>query len=132
MFSFDNYKKWIDKKFKISTLERVHQIHEGEVYWCSLGLNIGDEENGKGEDFRRPVVIIRKFNKNIFLGVPLSTKIKDNKYYIKIKLKDVTQSAMISQIKTIDTKRIDEKVGYISKADLKLLQIKIAEMVMME
>ena len=128
MFSFDNYKKWINKKFKISTLERVHQIHEGEVYWCSLGLNIGDEENGNGEDFRRPVLVIKKFNNNIFWGIPLSTKIKDSKYYIKVTLRNETVSAMISQLRIIDSQRLDDKIGYIKKSDLKNIKIELTKL----
>ena len=53
------FKRWLEQKFKINTQERVHQIKQGEVYWSSLGHNVGDEENGKGENFRRPVLIVK-------------------------------------------------------------------------
>ncbi len=88
-----------------------------EVYWCSIGENIGDEENGKGLKFRRPVLVFKKFNNNIFWAIPLTTKNKDNKYYVKVLLKDEAVSAMISQLRIIDTKRLDQKIGYISKSD---------------
>lgn len=79
---------WIITKIIIDKKERLVQIKEGEVYWCSLGADIGDEENSKGKIFRRPVLVFKKFNNNIFWGILLSTKIKDNKYYIKVKLKN--------------------------------------------
>ena len=44
-------------------------------------MNIGYEQDGSGNDFIRPVVIIRKFNNEIFWGVPLTKtrkKIKNN------------------------------------------------------
>jgi mRNA interferase MazF len=118
---------WIITKIIIDKSENVALINEGEVYWCSLGENIGFEQNGKGEDFRRPVLILKKFNNAIFWGIPMSTKIKDNKYYVKVLLKDVEQSAIISQLRILDTKRLDKKIGYVSKIDYIKIQLKIID-----
>jgi len=120
---------WIITKIIIDKKERGTVIEECRVYWCSLGENIGDEENGKGDDFRRPVLIFKKFNNNIFWGIPLSTKIKDNKYYIKISLKNEEVSAMISQLRILDTKRLDEYVGYISRVDFIKIQNRIISII---
>ena len=109
---------WIHKKVEIDSKDRNETIiNEREVYWCSLGENIGDEENGKGEVFRRPVLVFKKFNNHIFWGIPMSSKNKENIYYIKVILKDVEQSAIISQLRLLDTKRLDTKIGYISEID---------------
>ncbi len=122
-----NFIDWIKKKIIIDNKERNIPIKEYEVYWCSLGENIGDEENGKGYYFRRPVLIFKKFNNNIFWGIPLSTKIKDNKYYIKILLKDEYISAMISQLRILDSKRLDQYIGHISKLDYIKIQNRIID-----
>jgi mRNA interferase MazF len=119
---FKRFIDWIHTKINIDKKERNIQINEGEIYWCFLGENIGDEENGKGEVFRRPVLIFKKFNNHIFWGIPMSTKNKDNIYYIKILFRDVEQSAMISQLRILDTKRLDEKMGYVSKEDFIKIQ----------
>lgn len=114
--------EWIYTKIYIDTKVRNISINEGEVYWCILGENIGDEENGKGEEFHRPVLVFKKFNRNVFWGIPMSTKIKDSPYYIKVLLKNVEQSVMISQLRILDTKRLDKKIGYISKYDFYVVQ----------
>ena len=128
---FKRFIDWIYTKIKIDKRERkVNFIKEGEVYWCSLGENIGDEENGKGDKFRRPVLIFKKFNNNIFWGIPMSTKIKDNNiYYIKVLLKDLEQSAMISQLRILDTKRLDLYIGYISKMDFIKVQGSVKKLI---
>lgn len=110
---------WIYEKIIIDTTERNNLvISEGQVYWCSLGENIGFEQNGKGKYFQRPVLIFKKFNNNMFWAIPMSTKIKEsNTYYIKILLKNVEQSAMISQLRVLDSKRLYQYIGYVSKAD---------------
>lgn len=121
---------WIITKIIIDKKERKDIIiNEYQVFWCLLGENVGDEENGKGEIFRRPVLIFKKFNNNIFWGIPLSTKIKDNKYYVKILLKDEYVSAMVSQLRILDTRRLDEYIGYISRVDFNKIQNRIIDII---
>ena len=118
--------EWIYKKININEQHRnVKYIAEGQVFWCSLGENIGYEQNGKGVYFRRPVLIVKKFNNNLFWGVPMSTVIKDNKYYVSVTLQNVKQSALISQVRVLDSKRLDEFVGYVSKKDLEIIRLMI-------
>ncbi|MDO8498165.1 MAG: type II toxin-antitoxin system PemK/MazF family toxin, partial [bacterium] len=89
-------------------------FREKEVWWTALGVNIGFEQDGKGEEFRRPVLILKKFNKYVVLAVPLTTKIKkDNKYYLSCSIvnDDIPRMVIISQIRLIDTKRFIDKLG---------------------
>jgi len=53
----------------------------GEVWMCTLGQNLGREQNGGPRDFSRPVLVIKKFNNEIFWVVPLSTKQKSLDFY---------------------------------------------------
>lgn len=58
---------------------------------------MGDEQDGKGSEYVRPVLIMKKFNKNLFWGCPLSEKIKlQNRYYVSIDLPVGTRSVIIS------------------------------------
>jgi len=75
-----------------------------------LGLNIGDEEDGKNNLYERPVLVLKKFNRRIFLGVPLTTKVKDNKYYVEFIHDDRPFAALVSQIRLVSTKRLSRKV----------------------
>jgi len=61
-----NYKNWHKKKTKINNEKERPYFHEREIWFCNLGLNIGFEQDGVGEDFLRPIIIIRKFNNEIF------------------------------------------------------------------
>jgi mRNA interferase MazF len=71
---FDN---WNEQKKCLHKIEQLPMFSEREVWWCSLGVNVGDEQDGKGENFTRPVLVLKKFNRNLFVGVPMSTKIKE-------------------------------------------------------
>jgi mRNA interferase MazF len=114
---------WNAQKIQIQTKpQRPFYFNEGEVWWCRIGENIGDEENGKGENFMRPVGIIRKFNKNLALVFPISSKLKDSKYYFSISYKGNKYSALVSQIKVIDTKRLTKKISQMSDEDFQKLK----------
>ena len=84
----------------------VPTIAEREIWWCSIGVNLGDEEDGHNELYNRPVLVLRKFNAHIFWGVPLTTKIKENRFYFPIEFKETKVCAMLSHLRLYDTKRL--------------------------
>ena len=116
----ENIDKTIDKEF---------YFHEREIWWTSLGLNIGHEQDGKNINFERPVLIIKKFNNELCWIIPLTSKSKANPlYYFKLEnnLKGETDSvAILSQIKLISSKRLLRKVGYATPDDFKKIIGKI-------
>lgn len=82
-----------------------------EIWWCSIGLNIGHEQDGKEKDFTRPVLIIKEFNKDIFLCVPLIGKKKEGYYYFPLGIIDDREaSAVLSQIRLMDNRRLTTKI----------------------
>jgi mRNA-degrading endonuclease toxin of MazEF toxin-antitoxin module len=86
---------------------------EREVWWSSIGVNVGHEEDGKHSQYFRPVLVLRKFNNHIFWGVPLTTQIKTNPYYFKMHFKEKDQCAMLAQMRLFDSKRLSDKMGQI-------------------
>jgi mRNA interferase MazF len=110
----------MEKKFDIwneikkQTDERADRLlyKKREIRWCKLGVNVGYEQDGTGEGFSRPVLIIKDFNQHVCLAVPLTTSQKKNPYHVKIGFIDgqIESSAIISQLRLIDTKRLYTKV----------------------
>jgi mRNA interferase MazF len=105
-----DYQNWHGFKSELDKDIKRPIFKEREIWWCSIGLNVGDEQNGKSETFSRPILIIRKFNRNVFLAVPLSTQIKDKPYYHQFILKGKEQSLIMSQIRLLDAKRLDRRI----------------------
>ena len=101
-----DFESWHGLKQKLDTRNKAPIFHEREIWWCSMGVNIGFEVYGKGNIFTRPVLILKKFSKSTFLGVPLSTKIKNSEYYHPITFKGKTSSAVFDQIRIMDAKRL--------------------------
>ena len=87
-----------------------------EIWWCQLGANIGTEQDGKGERFLRPVVIIRGFGPDACLVVPLTTSKREHSLRISVGLVNEEEAkANLSQIRVVDTRRLVEKVGFLDK-----------------
>lgn len=108
-----DFDKWNERKKKldIRVIEKTLFFREGEVWWVHFGLNIGFEINGKGDEFIRPVLIVKKYNEYSFLAIPLSTSIKINKYRMPIGMINGKNAvANLSQIKNIDSKRLAKKI----------------------
>ena len=85
-------------------------IHTREVWWCSLGANIGFEQDGKHDSFERPILVLKKFSKDTVLAIPLTTHTKKSPYHIVFIHQDQEYSAIISQIRLVSTKRLKRKM----------------------
>lgn len=111
-----SFSEWHSKKELIDQVSDRLYFHEREIWWCSLGVNIGFEQDGKGLKFARPVLVFKKFNKEVFWALPLTTKIKKNKFHSVVDLNDnLPRLAILSQIRLIDAKRLLHKIGTISE-----------------
>ncbi|MCG2691376.1 type II toxin-antitoxin system PemK/MazF family toxin [Microgenomates group bacterium] len=110
---------WIIKKKEHHYRKTIPPLFkERDIWWISIGVNVGFEEDGKNSNFVRPVLIVKKFNRELFLGIPMSTKIKkDNKYYIQVSLKGKNVSVMSSQMRVFSSKRIWNKLAELDEKD---------------
>ena len=103
-----------------------------EIWWCSAGLNVGVEANGKHDNFERPMLIVKKFNADMVWALPLTTQGHNNKYHYRLNHEEVKSWVVLSQIKTISTKRFLRKVGSISEADFKEVILILQEFLKIE
>ena len=127
MNDFDN---WNELKKKINTKNTRPEFFPqvGEVWICILGKNIGREQNGGNDNFSRPVLIVKKFNNEIFWILPLSTKQKNIDYYYNfIDLNNEKASAILSQIRLIHIKRFERKVYDMSLKDMNEIKRRLRE-----
>jgi mRNA interferase MazF len=116
------YDKWNSAKKTLEARTVVPDFSERDVWWCSIGVNVGFEEDGKNENFERPVCILRKFNKEIFVGLPLTSTKKDGPYYFHHKLHDTDGAILLSQARLFSAKRLQRKLGHIGRGRFKELR----------
>ena len=124
---------WNEVKKEADKTERQIGFKKREIFWVRIGQNIGSEEFGKGNEFQRPVLIVRVLNANLFIGVPLTSKIKENNDYFQeiifnTKKGISTNSAMLLQVKTFDKKRLMGKIGKLNKEDFNIIIGKLKQL----
>lgn len=122
---FDNWN--IQKKQINDTDPRVF-FHSREVWWCTLGINVGFEQDGKNQQYSRPVVILKTYSTNAALVVPLTSKDKKGTYYFDIgKINNRDAKAVLSQIRFIDKRRLIKKFDVVNKEIFEKLQSAIIQ-----
>ena len=129
------FDKWNTIKKDTDTKHFRFGIKPREIFWAKIGVNIGDEEYGKGKEFVRPLVIIRQLTKDLFIGVPTTTANKENSdYFHNINYIDksdrvINSSAMILQEKVFSKKRLLSKIGTVKKEDFVIIVQKLKKLI---
>ena len=106
-----DFDRWNEKKKQIELSNHMLFPREGEVWMCVMGKNIGIEQNGSITDFVRPILVVKKFNNQMFWVVPLSGKQKRLDFYYNFtdpQRMDV--SAILAQLRMMSTKRFMRKM----------------------
>jgi len=120
------FNEWNTLKKSLNAKDTVPNFKEREIWWCSLGVNVGHEQDGKNAECSRPVLIVKKFNKRLFWGVPLTTQIKDSPHYHRFTFKNRPQCAMLTQLRLWDANRITNKMGQLGRKEFKTIRASIA------
>jgi len=123
-----DFNQWHNLKQNLHNSRKVVVFKERDIIWASIGVNIGYEQDGKGEISSRPLLILKKYNRNIFFGIPLSTKIKEGSFFFEFILNDKPSSALLVQGRTYDAKRLENKIGMINQKDFSALKLKLKEL----
>ena len=118
---WNTFKQGIDRDAPVPTFK------EREIWWCSVGINIGHEIDGKNHFYNRPVLVVRKFNTRIFWGVPLTTQVKDNPFYFQLAYKghektERKRCVMLSHLRLYDSKRLHDKMGWLSPEEFRAVK----------
>jgi mRNA interferase MazF len=119
----ENLDKWNGVKKQLSKKEKLISFKDRDIFYMNMGENLGFEQNGKGESFVRPVIIFKKFNKSMFLGIPISSQVKEGSYFFKFEFEKRSKQgskiskniAILVQLRLYSSKRLLNKIGVINK-----------------
>lgn len=125
-----DFDKWNKKKKQTHSQEKYLPLyHERQVRWCTLGVNIGYEQDGTGEGFSRPVLILKGFSRHVCLVVPLTTSQKKNPYHVSIGIIEGREaSAIISQLRLVDTRRLYLQIHTVDGETFKRIRKAVKDM----
>jgi len=102
--------QWFLIKSGLHLKSRSIFYKQNEIWWCSVGFNIGQETYGKGQNFTRPILVFKKISSNLFFGIPLTSRVKDGSWYVKITVRGATNCVMLHQARVFDARRLRSRL----------------------
>ena len=127
-----DFDKWNAIKKTLQKEVREVYAYPREVWWCSLGVNIGAEADGKNENFERPVLVVRVYNKETLLVLPITSREKGDPFHFKITVQTLNQKTKkveskdvwikLTQARVISNKRLLRKVDTVSVGEFEKIQ----------
>ena len=110
--------EWFGLKEKLHNQEHHSPlVSQGDIWWASVGENVGSEINGKNNLFSRPVIIFKKLAHGFYFVIPTTTKIKTGTWYVKIRQQEKEMMACLHQARAIDFRRLSSKLGTLDDED---------------
>jgi mRNA interferase MazF len=124
-----DYIAWMAVKASVNNnLARPVGFKPRDIWICSIGENIGFEEDGKGSLFVRPVLILKAFSNVMCHIVPLSTTEKRGAFYYEFDGQTGKVSvALLTQSRVVDSSRLRRKIGVVSKKDFEEIKKRIRD-----
>lgn len=119
--------EWCKLKILLWNKQSKAIFKQGDIWWCKIGMNVGEELYGKGATFTRPVLVFRKFTSNSFLGLPLTKREKKGSWYVEITIHGKMNWVILNQARVLDKKRFTTRIGALDDNDLKKVREKFLE-----
>jgi mRNA interferase MazF len=118
------YDKWNEKKKALRETDIV--VRERDIWWCKIGKNVGQEQDGVGENFSRPVLILKKLDSKTCIILPLTTQENMGSWFYELgNINNKRAWVILNQIKLISIYRLYYYIGYIQIEDFAKIKKKL-------
>ncbi|HEY4521129.1 MAG TPA: type II toxin-antitoxin system PemK/MazF family toxin [Candidatus Paceibacterota bacterium] len=117
-----DFDRWNALKKNLHEREINAFAYAREIWWCSIGINIGAETDGKHDNLERPVIVMKIYNKETLLVLPITSKPKADKFHYKIHAGKHTGWVKLTQPRVISHKRLLRKVAILGEVEFKALK----------
>jgi len=109
---------WMGLKERLHELKHAPPlVSEQEIWWASVGENVGSEINGKSDLFSRPVLILKKLAHGFYFVVPTTTQARQGSWYVGFRQQERDMVACLHQARAIDYRRLSSRLGKIDSDD---------------
>ncbi len=117
------FAEWIDLKERLHSKDtQPPHVNEGDIWWTSVGENIGFEINGKSRLLTRPVVIFKKLTHGFYLVIPTTSQERNGTWYVSFPHSSLIKTACLHQVRTIDYRRLHSRLGRLDEVDFRRLR----------
>ncbi len=125
---YKDFDKWNEKKKLLDKKDINFFFKESEVWWCSVGINVAVESCGKGNTFRRPILILKKLSNDAFIGIPLSTQSKFGSWFTFVSILGLKRCALLYQVRMVSANRLQRRITALDSEDFALVKQKLEKL----
>lgn len=117
------FPEWMDLKKTLheKSISPPH-VNEGDIWWMSVGENIGSEINGKSKLFSRPVIILKKLSYGSYFVIPTTSQARKGSWYVNFPKSPLIRTACLHQARSIDYRRLSSRLGELYQFEFKKLK----------
>jgi mRNA interferase MazF len=109
---------WIGLKQKLhESKHRPPHVSQGDIWWASVGENVGSEINGKSQLFSRPVIVFKKLAHGFYFVIPTTTRERRGTWFVPFRHHEQSMFACLHQARAIDYRRLSSKLGTLDDKD---------------
>jgi mRNA interferase MazF len=110
--------EWFGLKQRLHAINHVPPlVSERDIWWASIGENVGSEINGKSDLFSRPVIILKKLSHGFYFVIPTTTQVREGSWYAPFRQQGKEMIACLHQARAIDYRRLSSRLGKIDGDD---------------
>ena len=120
---WNEYQQHLEEKTK-----PLKPFLEGQVWRCAIGYNTGNEIDGKSRRYWRPVIVLRKFYDELFIGVPLTRSPRGQDYHLPLEFKGQKSYAVVNQLRAMDPRRLQQHLGTLTGTDFERVRQAVQEL----
>ena len=114
---------WIGLKQRLhEAAQKPPLVSEGDIWWASIGENVGSEINGKSDLFSRPAVIYKKLAHGFYFVIPTTTQERTGSWFVPFRQRNKAMVACLHQARAIDYRRLSSKLGTLDDEDLERIK----------
>jgi mRNA interferase MazF len=104
------FSEWFGLKKKLHERQQTPPlVSEREIWWASVGENVGSEINGKSALFSRPVIIYKKLSHGFYFVIPTTTQKKEGSWFVRVRYQRTDMTACLHQARAIDHRRLSSR-----------------------
>ena len=90
---------------------------------------MGAEVDGKNNNFERPVLVVRVYNKETFLALPITSIEKTDKFHCPVETRIGTVWVKLTQAKVLSTHRVIRKLDLLPENELKKVKDRLKDFI---
>jgi mRNA interferase MazF len=112
------FAEWLTLKRNLHERQQTPPlVSERDIWWASVGENVGSEINGKSGLFSRPVIVYKKLSHAFYFVIPTTTQKKEGSWFVRFRQGGRDTIACLHQARAIDYRRLSSKLGTLDDED---------------